>query len=66
MMVFLARTPKGISTFYAPMRRTLPSGPDSMGYATDLNGIQIWRLRQKLSTERYPLPDSSSKASAPI
>ena len=39
MVVMLARTPKGVSAFYAPMRRTLPDGSDSMGYETELNGI---------------------------
>jgi hypothetical protein len=39
---------------YAPMRRTLPSGPDSMGYATELKGIQIRCLKQKLSARALP------------
>lgn len=54
MMILLARTPKGISAFYAPMRRTLPMGPDSMGNTTELNGIQIQRLKQKLGTRALP------------
>jgi alkylation response protein AidB-like acyl-CoA dehydrogenase len=61
MMVFLARTPKGISAFYAPMRRTLPSGPDSMGYATGLNGIQIQRLKQKLGSRALPTAELELK-----
>ena len=54
MVVMLARTPKGVSAFYAPMRRTLADGPDSMGYATELNGIKIQRLKQKLGTRALP------------
>jgi alkylation response protein AidB-like acyl-CoA dehydrogenase len=61
MMVLLARTPKGISAFYAPMRRTLPMGPDSMGYATELNGIQIQRLKQKLGTRALPTAELELK-----
>ena len=54
MVVMLARTAKGVSVFYAPMRRTLPDGPDSMGYETELNGIKIQRLKQKLGTRALP------------
>jgi alkylation response protein AidB-like acyl-CoA dehydrogenase len=54
MVVMLARTPKGVSAFYAPMRRSLPDGPDSMGYETELNGIKIQRLKQKLGTRALP------------
>ena len=61
MMVLLARTPKGISAFYAPMRRTLPLGPDSMGYTTELNGIQIQRLKQKLGTRALPTAELALK-----
>jgi alkylation response protein AidB-like acyl-CoA dehydrogenase len=61
MMVLLARTPKGISAFHAPMRRTLPTGPDSMGYATELNGIQIQRLKQKLGTRALPTAELELK-----
>jgi alkylation response protein AidB-like acyl-CoA dehydrogenase len=61
MMVALARTPEGISTFCAPMRRTLLSDPDSMGYATELNGIQIQRLKQKLGTGALPTAELELK-----
>ena len=64
MVAFLARAPEGISTFYAPMRRTLPSDTDSMGYETELNGIQIQHQSRSLALKHYPL--SSSEASAPI
>lgn len=61
MVVLLARSPKGISAFYAPMRRTLPNGPDSMGYETELNGIQIQRLKQKLGTRALPTAELELK-----
>ena len=58
MMVFLARTPNGISTFMAPMRRTIgeTSGPSrsSTELSTELNGIQIQRLKNKLGTRALP------------
>ena len=53
MTVFLARTSKGVSTFFAPMRRQLAE-VDSMGYTTELNGIQIQRLKNKLGTRALP------------
>jgi alkylation response protein AidB-like acyl-CoA dehydrogenase len=46
---------------YSPMRRTLPSGPDSMGYATELNGIQTQRLKQKLGTRALPTAELELK-----
>ena len=58
MVVLLARTPKGISTFYAPMRRTVP---DSMGNETELNGIYIQRLKQKLGTRALPTAELELK-----
>lgn len=58
MMVFLARTPKGISTFMAPMRRTVPEGRTSAlplnDLKTELNGIEIQRLKNKLGTKALP------------
>ena len=49
MMMFLARTSSGISTFMAPMRRTIPGTNE-----TELNGIQIQRLKNKLGTRALP------------
>ena len=54
MMVFLARTPSGISTFMAPMRKTVPSSNASQNTSTQLNGIQIQRLKNKLGTKALP------------
>lgn len=53
MVVMLARTPKGISTFFAPMRRMLKQ-KDVLGNDTELNGIQIQRLKSKLGTRALP------------
>ena len=58
MMVFLARTPNGVSTFMAPMRRTVPKDRVSslplQDKRTELNGIQIQRLKNKLGTKALP------------
>jgi alkylation response protein AidB-like acyl-CoA dehydrogenase len=50
MVVMLARTPKGVSLFFAPMRRTL-SGKSS---ETELNGVRIQRLKNKVGTRALP------------
>ncbi|KAF1813383.1 acyl-CoA dehydrogenase/oxidase C-terminal [Eremomyces bilateralis CBS 781.70] len=52
MAVLLAKTPAGISAFYAPMRRasTSPSNP----LPSELNGIAIQRLKPKLGTRAVP------------
>ncbi|KAK3099042.1 hypothetical protein LTR53_019203, partial [Teratosphaeriaceae sp. CCFEE 6253] len=55
MVVMLARTKKGISTFFAPMRKTVPTAvQDVLGYETELNGISIQRLKNKLGTRALP------------
>ena len=58
MMVFLARTSTGISTFMAPMRRTIPKHYSSAwpmnDVGTELNGVQIQRLKNKLGTKALP------------
>ncbi|KAK5722535.1 hypothetical protein LTR15_005766 [Elasticomyces elasticus] len=55
MVVVLARTKKGISTFYAPMRKTVrKSEQDILGHETELNGISIQRLKNKLGTRALP------------
>ncbi|TKA75778.1 hypothetical protein B0A55_04328 [Friedmanniomyces simplex] len=55
MVVMLARTTKGISTFFAPMRKTVPaSARDILGHETELNGISIQRLKSKLGTRALP------------
>ncbi len=55
MVVMLARTQKGISTFFAPMRKTVSAAArDALGYETELNGISIQRLKNKLGTRALP------------
>lgn len=55
MVVMLARTEKGVSTFFAPMRKTVPPGKrDVLGHETELNGISIQRLKTKLGTRALP------------
>ncbi|KAL6885688.1 acyl-CoA dehydrogenase/oxidase [Trichoderma evansii] len=53
MMVMLARTPKGVSAFFAPMRKTLKER-DILGNDTELNGVKIQRLKDKLGTRALP------------
>ena len=60
MMVMLARTPKGISTFFAPMRRTLEKR-DVLGNDTELNGVRIQRLKNKLGTRALPTAELELK-----
>jgi alkylation response protein AidB-like acyl-CoA dehydrogenase len=53
MAIAVARTEKGLSAFYVPMRRavTVDGAP-----TTELNGVRIRRLKKKLGTK--PLPTS--------
>jgi alkylation response protein AidB-like acyl-CoA dehydrogenase len=53
MAVLLARTEKGISAFYAPMRRAA-AGHDASDTQTESNGVTIQRLKPKMGTK--PLP----------
>lgn len=48
MSIALAQTSKGLSSFYIPMRRTTLSGE------TELNGISISRLKNKMGTKALP------------
>ena len=51
MSVLLAKTADGkLSAFYAPMRRTVPGSPEK----SELNGITIQRLKNKLGTKALP------------
>jgi len=49
MAVLLAQTGKGLSAFYAPMRRTSANGSD-----VEMNGVSIQRLKPKLGTRALP------------
>ena len=60
MMVMLARTPNGISTFFAPMRKTMLKR-DVLGNDTELNGISIQRLKNKLGTRALPTAELELK-----
>ncbi|KAF2015357.1 hypothetical protein BU24DRAFT_421650 [Aaosphaeria arxii CBS 175.79] len=68
MSVMLARTSKGgLSAFYAPLRRrtgvTIPSinAVEQDTYATELNGIRIQRLKNKLGTKSLPTAELELK-----
>ncbi len=60
MSVFLARTKHGISTFLAPMRKTLED-KDVLGHETELNGVYIQRLKNKLGTRALPTAELELK-----
>ena len=60
MTVLLARTPKGVSAFYAPMRRTVSSA-DGPVNETELNGVSIQRLKAKLGTRPLPTAELELK-----
>ena len=57
MVVMLARTEKGVSLFFAPMRRTLSKSAAAQtadGRETELNGVKIQRLKNKVGTRALP------------
>lgn len=53
MTVLLAQTPKGLSTFFAPIRWP-PSGTLASGIEKESNGILIQRLKNKFGTKSLP------------
>ena len=55
MSIALAQTPKGLSAFYIPMRRTTTDGN------TELNGITISRLKNKMGTKALPTAELELK-----
>lgn len=55
MSIALAQTPKGLSAFYIPMRRTNANGE------TELNGISISRLKNKMGTKALPTAELELK-----
>ena len=60
MAILLAKTNKGISAFYAPMRRTASRESITGGSpASKLNGITIQRLKAKLGTRALPTAELS-------
>ncbi|KAH8671299.1 very-long-chain acyl-CoA dehydrogenase [Xylariales sp. PMI_506] len=64
MTILLARTPKGLSTFYAPMRRYNPtvitSATGNKG-GLELNGVTISRLKNKMGTKSLPTAELELK-----
>lgn len=55
MVILLARTAKGISTFLAPMRRKMHGGGSVM------NGVRIVRLKDKMGTKQLPTAELEIK-----
>ena len=58
MMVLLARTPRGVSLFYAPMRKTIQ---EASHRESELNGIAIQRMKNKLGTRALPTAELELK-----
>ncbi|KAF8859688.1 acyl-CoA dehydrogenase NM domain-like protein [Acephala macrosclerotiorum] len=50
MTILLAQTSKGLSAFFAPMRRQVEGSPSE----TELNGVHIQRLKNKSGTKSLP------------
>lgn len=69
MSVLLAKTPKGgLSAFYMPMRRRVGNRSPSVGIInreappqSELNGIRIQRLKNKLGTKSLPTAELEIK-----
>jgi alkylation response protein AidB-like acyl-CoA dehydrogenase len=65
MTILLARTKpdKGLSAFFAPMRRYNPSLVSATGKqgGTELNGVNIQRLKNKLGTQSLPTAELELK-----
>jgi alkylation response protein AidB-like acyl-CoA dehydrogenase len=55
MTISPAQTPKDLSSFYLPMRRTTPSGEP------ELKGISISRLKSKMGTRALPTAELGLK-----
>jgi alkylation response protein AidB-like acyl-CoA dehydrogenase len=55
MCVLLAQTRQGLSAFFAPMRRRVPvlEGQEG-GWTTQMNGVYLSRLKNKLGTKAVP------------
>lgn len=68
MSILIARTPKGgLSAFYAPIRRRISissgslDGIGDLSPRTELNGIRIQRLKNKLGTNSLPTAELELK-----
>lgn len=61
MAILLAQTKSGLSLFYIPMRRSAKS-PDAVAVGeTELNGIRISRLKNKMGTKQLPTAELELK-----
>ncbi|GKZ24249.1 hypothetical protein AbraIFM66951_002292 [Aspergillus brasiliensis] len=60
MTVMLAQTTKGLSLFYAPVRRRAGRSASSSN-ETELNGIRIQRLKNKVGTKQLPTAELELK-----
>lgn len=60
MTMMLAQTDSGLSLFYAPTRRRVPSTSNALP-ASELNGIRIQRLKDKLGTKSLPTAELELK-----
>jgi len=60
MAVLLAQTSKGLSAFCAPLRRQ--SGNSTLTQATEMNGVRIQRLKNKLGTKGVPTAELELKS----
>jgi alkylation response protein AidB-like acyl-CoA dehydrogenase len=63
MTVMLAQTSKGLGVFLAPMRRMAPKASQSTEHRplTELNGIRIQRLKNKMGTKSLPTAELELK-----
>lgn len=72
--VLLAQTNRGLSAFYAPLRRRIGHSPDTpvataaglmsdsrTGMPTEMNGVRIQRLKSKLGTRGVPTAELELK-----
>ena len=60
MAMLLAQTDNGLSLFLAPTRRRVASTPDGR-QASELNGIRIQRLKDKIGTKSLPTAELELK-----
>ncbi|KAG9793286.1 hypothetical protein KCU88_g493, partial [Aureobasidium melanogenum] len=67
MAILLAQTDGGLSAFYAPLRRRVGSNPSSSRATTDhldateMNGVRMQRLKNKLGTKGLPTAELEIK-----
>ncbi|KAJ4679121.1 hypothetical protein HRR95_004380 [Exophiala dermatitidis] len=67
MAILLAQTDNGLSAFYAPLRRRLGGNPSSSRATTDhldateMNGVRMQRLKNKLGTKGLPTAELEIK-----